>query len=319
MDSSESPDQIDSSPPPDRLSRLPAELLERIFFYLKEATASTTATYFYPPRALPHRGPICKTLLPFQRRTHTHIRIWHERNGQDVHHLLQLLSQCDNLKKLGLDALPDLANLLMLLPQPCRLQELVIGLWYNANPTISVDTAFAASLARFTSLDRLDINCPCDLSSFALRQALRSTSLRSLTLGDKRGVVSTDLLKLVEGDEALPFLKVLIVKFVWGTRGKYPEDLDTDSEGSDYGVGRIMESWTMPDWPVGFSEDDMRRIVAAGEARGVQVTGWAVEAIGIIAEYREALYEAGYEEDAYGRERPQDLDEEEEEEEEHEP
>ncbi|GAA5993512.1 hypothetical protein JCM11641_006366 [Rhodosporidiobolus odoratus] len=96
-----------------RYLQVPAETLDAIFEHVYR---SSTSKKLCP-------GPICKALLPFQRRQYTSLRLPFPEN---YWHLSQLLSSVDNLATFQCRASPDFPALLAPLRNPTCLRELVI-------------------------------------------------------------------------------------------------------------------------------------------------------------------------------------------------
>ncbi|GAA6043692.1 hypothetical protein JCM8097_008614 [Rhodosporidiobolus ruineniae] len=301
------------SPKVDRLSRLPPELLDRILDYVYTSTGSPSAhsrdrySYLFTSKKPSHPSPISKLLAPFQRRRYTRLSL---PSNTTPSHVPELLSQCDSL--IWPDASPDLdvQDIVKLLPHPERLQHLEVmsAVDYDSDEDDAGErqpaSAFAASLVKLTSLKSLSLDCACDFAFPPVRQAFRTIGLERLSLGREceDSIPAVDVLKLVKGKDAVESLKSLTLDITFGEEGYGSDDLD-------YKPWLLEGSWTLPEWPDRFTEQDTKAIVAAGRKKGVEVDGTAVEAIGMDAEYQRLLrrvYDSSDEEDLD----EEDLDEE---------
>ncbi|BGP17040.1 hypothetical protein JCM10213_000324 [Rhodosporidiobolus nylandii] len=256
------------------LLRLPAEALTRVFAHACNGV----------PKA-DRPGPICKGLLPAQRRQSTSLNLpkpandWHQR---------QLLSQAENLESLTCAASPDLPGALLALPHPTRLRNLVVhtGLGHGQTEYAdfkklpSLDASIAPALARFTALRSLEIHCHSDLSSPSVRSALASTALETLILGCKT-LEGDDVLAFVTpGPSQLKQLKTLELHFVEAEAGISPDEADKP--------WHFDASWELPMWWKNFTREKLEEVMKAAKKVGVEVKGLAVEAMEVEDAYREA-------------------------------
>ncbi|GAA6044383.1 hypothetical protein JCM8097_006570 [Rhodosporidiobolus ruineniae] len=231
----------------DRLSRLPAELLDHIFGYVYARSADETDEVIYTRSwAINHDlspGPISTVLLPFQRRRYTRLRL---PSSACDDYTCQLLSQCENL--------------------------------------LSWNTRSAPTRPMCVSLDH-----PCDLTDPDIWESFIESGLERLEIGKacRGGLSGNAVLDLFRGDddEVLTTLKHLEINIVEGKRGE-------TSRTTDY-LEDVYDTWTVPQWPANFSEDNMEDLLYEGQERGFKVTGTAVDAVGIAADYEEALERVG--------------------------
>ncbi|GAA6044382.1 hypothetical protein JCM8097_006569 [Rhodosporidiobolus ruineniae] len=278
--------------PLDRLSRLPAELIDRIFLFAYTYDQVKTTIPFCNPRykrkvttrkRSPPRGPISAFLLPFQR--HRYASLCLKQATDETYHR-KLLPLCTGLESLTVDPALDLPALLALLPNPNRLRSLTIRQYKSKSGGVTPE--LAPALAGLASLEVLSLYCPFDFTE-PIRQALSNTKLKSLHLGEdaetspwdanEYGVVGAHVLALVE---TVSTLKTLEVNLVYGRHGGTAED-------NDYKYNYFTKSWQLPEWTEDFGEEDVQKIVEAGKARGIKVYGCAVDAIGLGDEYEEEL------------------------------
>ncbi|GAA6043681.1 hypothetical protein JCM8097_008607 [Rhodosporidiobolus ruineniae] len=267
----------------DRLSALPAELIDRIFDFVE--LANNVKDYATGGRVYdwrtgnrgPRMLPISKRFLPTQRRRYARLTL---QEPEDSWHFPQLLSQCDNLNTLECSAFPDLSAVLALLPNPERLYYLSITAQRHLRYSDVSATAHALStvLAKLTNLTRLFLDCPCDLADSSLHQTFAQSGLEHLAVGPEcsGSVAGTDVLRLVSGDESIPTLRYLELNIAEGRRG---EDFQWGN------LWRIEETWKLPDWPCDFGEADVDKLVKAGKAAGIMVFGDAVCAVGLREQY----------------------------------
>ncbi|GAA6043679.1 hypothetical protein JCM8097_008606 [Rhodosporidiobolus ruineniae] len=261
---------------PDYLSSLPAELLHRIFDHVY-AKPSQPAKLADGPAVLtssPTFGPISKRLLPFQRCQYTCLRLFLDDYDEGIR---PLVSQCDHLTALFCRTVPTLPKVLSALPHPDHLQYLSID---DFDQDYGVGDKLAPSVARLTSLYKLVLNCPVELADRSLRQALRSSNLKYLELGEAclDWVSSSEIAELLEGADAIPSLRFLEVNVVHGHCGEGVESFLHPN-------WPIQRAWEFPEWPSYFSEHDMKEIVKIGKREGVEVFGTAVDAIGLAKDY----------------------------------
>ncbi|GAA5855875.1 hypothetical protein JCM8547_000397 [Rhodosporidiobolus lusitaniae] len=289
-----------SSPPlvpssrlrPLNLLDLPSELLDKILARLRSAK--------------PRTGPICKVLLPFQRRQYTSLCA--RQATED--HLMSLLSITERLTTLAIDYSPRLPAILAVLPKPARLRELRLGgrptsfdssaEWRSANffypSTVSAppasaqpeDTSSASSsrakplAAPFATLKRLtfhSIDKAFPIGDPSVHDALRQTSLDTLVIEDDGSFLKVDdLTPLVSGPAQLPDLDLVQLDFTWGG-GQYGERAKhARADKPNY----FYSSWKyMPAWTDNMGPEDLRRLVDIAEECGVQVAGPAIEVLEI--------------------------------------
>ncbi|GAA5907980.1 hypothetical protein JCM6882_001543 [Rhodosporidiobolus microsporus] len=256
---------------PDRLTKLPAEILDWIFFLAAEKKA-------------PHL-PICKKLLPFQRRRYTRVLL---PNKYDLEHAKSLLSHADSLQSLTFLSSSDIPEALSALSKPERLETLCFTRpgWsypplprvrrehhYRPLPVLGADATPA--FARLTGLKTLQLDTPVDLSNAGLVAALHKTRIETLQLGDATSIIlaAAHLTPLVCGATKLAHLQKLELDFVSGESGTPASECTKDWHFDD---------WEMPDWPAQFPRADLEKLVKEAE---VKVEGLAIEAMGIEDEY----------------------------------
>ncbi|GAA5901290.1 hypothetical protein JCM6882_007735 [Rhodosporidiobolus microsporus] len=270
--SSSSRRAVETPSGPDRLTRLPAELLDAIFSLLSA-------------RDSPH-VPICKSLLPFQRGRLKKLRL---ATNIDPAYNCMVLSQCTNLDTLSLVTSAGVPAMLAALPHPERLSTLHItaslpprgvsmGQHGHLNTLAafgSTDADVAGSLARMSNLMHLGLYCPIDFSSPAMIAALHRTSLQTIVFGPQT-VTTLRLDQLLAFVETLPFLERLQFDHAFGNNGELAQECSVERPAEFY------DSWKLPEWPGQFPRADFEALIAACEAVGdgdIEVAGTAVEAM----------------------------------------
>jgi hypothetical protein len=246
------------------LTELPSELLDDIF---KDVYSSGFGI-----------AGICETLLPFQRRQVTCLRLPDRTMEEEIAALLPFLG---NLTSLACKATPNLPSLLALLPNPLRLKRLAIDCpsWKNY-PDSSTTSALSAPLSKFSNLEYLHFDCIFDLGP-EMRKALQKTSLQHLEIGSEGNdeLDCADFIPLVSGPERLPHLKTLELNFVYASGG----------QGADHvAPGRPFDTstWRLPWWPDSFDRSNMEKLIAVAVG-GIKIEGYAVDALDIEASYKE--------------------------------
>ncbi|GAA6044380.1 hypothetical protein JCM8097_006567 [Rhodosporidiobolus ruineniae] len=286
----------------DRLSRLPPELIDRIFHH----AYATLYAYWRPPssgrpqtprlvranRPTPPLGAISKALLPFHRRQYTRLAL--PRPVNDLYHR-QLLTEAENLETLDCAISPDLPSLLRQVAQPGRLQYL--ELFYDGE--IVDDTlidSICSALSGFVppKLKKLTLGFEFDTSNSSIREACRKLSLEHLAFSwDCHGVGSAYVLGCIDGPDSIPSLKHLSVGIIRGERGDSAIETGCSADS-------VEASWELPEWWDTFTAADMRNIMAVGERKGIKVDGDTVDALQIMMEYDEEMDEAENRERSYG-------------------
>ncbi|GAA5907984.1 hypothetical protein JCM6882_001544 [Rhodosporidiobolus microsporus] len=268
---------------PDRLTELPPELLDTIFS-------------LFPAGKAP-RVPICKALLPFQRRRYIELRI---PGTIKPEHAKALLSEASKLKRLTLVPSADVPTWIAALSRPEQLQHLRISkpsvASWKVKKDQSADAVFdgdvASSIASLSGLTTLQLNCPLDLSDAALITALRQTRLEVLELEEETAdtIRAADLTPLVSGASKLPFLIKLSLHFTSGEAGNPASECHVRKSWHFY------DTWELPTWPAHFTRIDLESLLKVSD---VEVEGTAVEAILVEDEYEEERgeYEKMVEED----------------------
>lgn len=237
---------------------------------------------------LPSSGPICKALLPFQRRRITSLSAY---KGNEAH-LRQLLPKLDNLHTLHCSAKHDVPPLLSLLPKPSRLIKrnserdsplLILPVLYDQYPSVS--SSLAIPLASFTAFEVLRLGCPCDLGSPEMHEALRKTSL--IYFGcepeTRDSIKLDDFVPLVKGSGHLPHLETLELSFVFAEAGNPASEVHPSKA-----YVHFYDCWDLAKWPQAFSRADLERLVEICEATGrVALEGTAVDAMQVEDFYEE--------------------------------
>lgn len=253
------------------MTKLPPELLDAIIIEVYNDTTLTRPT------------PICKALLPFQRRRITALRL-HE--SAKKAHLQDLFPCLDNLTSLTCFADTDLPSLLSLLPKPTRIVKLVIHSKapfdgyrrpeYARFPGVS--SSLAAPLSTFTALARLELHCPCDISSPAILTALHQTSLKHLKIGfeARETVKLADFVPLVSTSTRPPHLESLSLGIAYAEEGCSADEVEPPRTSWFY------ESWKLPEWPSNFPREDVQKLEELSE---VEVCGDAFEAMDLEEDY----------------------------------
>ncbi|GAA6009274.1 hypothetical protein JCM10207_004331 [Rhodosporidiobolus poonsookiae] len=253
------------------LKDLPVELLDRIF------------ELAYEDNPAPPSGPICRALLPFQRRRILRLSIV---KGKKATTYTSLLSSVPSLQRLTLKHCKDLVALLSALPQPSSLFHLSID--GGSIPADTARSSFPDILATFSSLKTLELDCPCEPTKSDVPEYPDSSSypsilsdladlphLEHLTLGEAFKLNAEDL-----DFEALPdSLEKLTLNLFDGEHGEPGEE-----------CGRwqyFLASWTLPKWRDGFNYEDAEELVQQAEEKWrLEVDGTILQALSVEASFK---------------------------------
>ncbi|GAA6009257.1 hypothetical protein JCM10207_004325 [Rhodosporidiobolus poonsookiae] len=278
-----------SPPSKDRLTDLPVELVERMFH---------SAGREWP------RGPICRALLPLQRRLYTSFRFgrrhpfirWDMQRENPRHepYFRSVIPLLAGLRYLDICGLPRPLALLATLPSPSSLYNLKFtydgtedvgpdsseGLGDNT-PVDELEGATNASdptsvFARLSNLETLFIEGKGHVSDSYIT-ALCPTPLEQLRI-EETGISAAALLSLIEGPAELEHLARLTLDTVFGEFGERWHDCEGSSS-------RFEEGWVLPEWPDDFSRDDYFEIALAASRVGIELEGTVVEALQVEERY----------------------------------
>ncbi|BGP17013.1 hypothetical protein JCM10213_000352 [Rhodosporidiobolus nylandii] len=262
---------------PDRLSKLPPELLEHI---LDLAYAEK-----------PPGGVISLALLPLQRRCYRQLNFTYSASPQ--RHVKHLLRSAVRLERLDLAGVDDGVLLLPLLPAPMRLRELALtcGVDEDYGSDVEIEgeidlennvtgrIALPAFLSPFSGLENLTLTGDYDFSDPSLHELLSALPLRHLTMSDEADVAANQLLDLIKGPARLPHLERLTLDMFSAERGY-------DADDCDYKPWRFEESWTLADWPADCTLRDVEGLKRAAQEQGIELDGSVLEALEISEEFR---------------------------------
>ncbi|GAA6009196.1 hypothetical protein JCM10207_004303 [Rhodosporidiobolus poonsookiae] len=281
-----------SSPSKIHLTYLLPEILDLIFHFVSEKKPSTV--------------PLCKALLPFQRRQYRKLCLPSSRQPSkwdpyafDWNHT-SLVSMSTSLTSLAVAGGPETPALLLALPSPMLLVSL--GLYPNGTLisrsyrpkslhtvfVIPAAEALASALEVFIALETLEIDCPvkgfCTATMQAALQGLGT--LKHLTLGEtlRDDLALAPLCELVEpGPNKLPSLKTLAIEM----DAEYGCDASSCELNPRKSWHFEDSGWVLPQWGKTFPREDVEELVRRATAAGVEVEESLFEAMAIEDHFNE--------------------------------
>ncbi|GAA6004885.1 hypothetical protein JCM10207_008442 [Rhodosporidiobolus poonsookiae] len=235
-----------------------------------------------PPSALP-TDPAPTWVVPHISRLS--IPLGHARADS----LLALLPTFTGLTSLLLEGLSRrvlLPSILQAIPRPDNLQTLEI----NGNVHPSEAWNLAPLLDRFTALETLDLSEGSDASDPSFYRALSALPLKHLTLQIDCTVSSKDLLAFAGSS---PSLKRLTLDNVPCRRGPTIDEVGPGVRDDPYGLSDspyiLPDGWFKPDFPDGFTRDDLEALLETTDERGIKFDGMTAQALEIEEAYNDEL------------------------------
>ncbi|BGP17004.1 hypothetical protein JCM10213_000361 [Rhodosporidiobolus nylandii] len=232
-------------------------------------------------------GPICKALLPLQRRQYTSLLIPAKTKAS---HLKQLLPSLVKLERLHLVGRGDVVELLAAIPHPEKLRELVLEdckLKPKEQAYAQAQAALNTSLQTLSALETFSLDSPYkvvegasggegDFAFSSFPSSLSSLPLKHLTLGADVRISASELLSLL--DDLSASLEKLTLDFFDGEEGGRGHKFDRWRE--------FLGSWELPDWREDFNYEDLLEVFDKAKELSVKVDGRAVWAAAVEADFK---------------------------------
>lgn len=140
-------------------------------------------------------------------------------------------------------------------------------------------------LLQFPSLSSLTLGNLCDVTSPSFCEALQQLSLDHLAFEKGVNLSLANLIRLVQSGGMKHQLKTIRFDNVEGGRGTRIEDIGRPYDDDEIDAWNVYSDWVLPRWTDEFKEADLVEFIEVAKRDGIEVTGTAVEAIGINREF----------------------------------
>ena len=202
----------------------------------------------------------------------------------------QLIDSFDSLESIELSDAFD----------PSRLYDLISGLgvhpqlWairfdrcvaHEHPPRGNIVDVLLGFSRQFPNLRYLRIGGECDLSLPSFYDFLRTSCLRDLDFAKGTNPSLKELTKLVENGGTKHKLRTIRFGNTQGERGTRIEDIGRPYDDDEIDAWNVYPDWVLPRWNEGFREADLVEFIEIAKRKEIEVTGTAVEAIGIDTEF----------------------------------
>jgi hypothetical protein len=148
--------------------------------------------------------------------------------------------------------------------------------------------SFVDKLERFSNLSTLVVGGSCSKLDSSFYSALRSSTSLETFIFSKEALVSLkEVTKLITGPEKMKSLESIIFNNVEGEVGTIIEDVGEPYWNDELDSWAPYPDWILPKWSKEFTELGLIQFLGLAEEEGIEVSGSAITAIGVLEEFEE--------------------------------